>query len=418
MVAAVINRAKVAIFGQNFAPEPSGNAPYTTSLARGLAADTAVRVITAQPYYPDWRVAPADRVWSRSERNGALRVDRKLHYVPKNPTLVRRLLSEVSFGLRVLTSRWGRPDAVVLVSPSLFACVLIAPVAKFRGLPTLLWVQDLYTRGLAETGQSGGLSGRLMRIVESSLMRTVDHIAVIHESFEQFVVDELGVPADHVTVIRNWSHIAVDDGQHDRASTRARMGWSDDDIVVLHAGNMGVKQGLSNVVAAARVADQRSSNVRFVLLGGGNQLNDLREQARGISRIEFLASLPDSDYAAVLQAADILLVNEKTGVSGMSVPSKLTSYYATGLPVLAAVDPESVTAAEVRTSGGGVVVASGDPSALVDAAAQLGTDRELSVTLGANGQRFRLEHLTQAAGVDRFRVLIRTLIGARESEGA
>ena len=39
-------------------------------------------------------------------------------------------------------------------------------------------------------------------------------------------------------------------------------------MIALHAGNMGVKQGLENVVEAARQADATRSPVRFVLLGG------------------------------------------------------------------------------------------------------------------------------------------------------
>ncbi|MCP1504243.1 glycosyltransferase involved in cell wall biosynthesis [Curtobacterium herbarum] len=369
-----------------------------------------MRVITAQPYYPGWRVLPGYRTWSRSEREPSLRIDRKLHYVPKQPSLVRRLLSEISFGVRAIASRWGRPDVVVLVSPSLFACALIAPVARLRGLPTVLWVQDLYTRGLEETGQSTGVASKIMRVVESAVLRTVDKVVVIHESFARFVTDDLDVPSERVTIIRNWSHIDISVTPADRETTRSNMGWGPEDVVVLHAGNMGIKQGLSNVVAAARAADDRGSHVHFVLLGGGSQLLELQRRAAGVSRIQFISSLSDDEFGAVLQAADVLLVNELRGVSGMSVPSKLTSYFATGLPVLAAVEPGSVTEAEIQSSGGGVVVPSGDPLALLDAAELLGVDQHTSNRLGSAGQKFRDEHLTQRAGIERFQSAIETLI--------
>ncbi len=307
-------------------------------------------------------------------------------------------------------TRWGRPDVVILVSPSLFACALIAPLARVRGIPTLLWVQDLYARGLTETGQARGLSARIMQRIESAVFRMVGRVVVIHPSFARYAVDELDVPAERVTVIRNWSHIEVESRGGDREAVRSVMGWAADDIVVLHAGNMGVKQGLENVVAAARAADERGSQVRFVLLGGGSQLHQLQQAAAGVSRIHFVNSLPDDEFSAALRAADILLVNELRGVTGMSVPSKLTSYFATGLPVLAAVEPGSVTEAEVLASGGGVVVASGDPMALLGAAEQLGAAPETAERLGRSGRRFCDEHLTQAAGIQRFHTAIATLV--------
>ena len=62
------------------------------------------------------------------------------------------------------------------------------------------------------------------------------------------------------------------------------------------------------------------------------------------------------DFQVALSAADFLLVNELPGVKDMAVPSKLTSYFNAGVPVVAATDDGSVTAAEIATSGGGVRV--------------------------------------------------------------
>ena len=48
---------KVLLVGINYAPEPTGIAPYTTGLAKALAryADE-VRVLTGRPHYPHWTV--------------------------------------------------------------------------------------------------------------------------------------------------------------------------------------------------------------------------------------------------------------------------------------------------------------------------------------------------------------------------
>ena len=47
-------------------------------------------------------------------------------------------------------------------------------------------------------------------------------------------------------------------------------------MVVLHVYNMGYKQGLENVIAAAELARRTNSRARFVLLGDGNQRASLQ----------------------------------------------------------------------------------------------------------------------------------------------
>ena len=49
----------------------------------------------------------------------------------------------------------------------------------------------------------------------------------------------------------------------------------------------------------------------------------------------------------------MLLVNELPGVAHMAMPSKLTSYFQAGKPVLAATDEGGFTAKEIALSGAG-----------------------------------------------------------------
>jgi glycosyltransferase involved in cell wall biosynthesis len=67
------------------------------------------------------------------------------------------------------------------------------------------------------------------------------------------------------------------------------------------------------------------------------------------------------------RAADVLLVNQRAAVLDMSLPSKLTTYFAAGRPVIAAVHRDGETASELQASAAGMVVAPEDPAALRDA---------------------------------------------------
>jgi glycosyltransferase involved in cell wall biosynthesis len=409
-----VRRLRITILGGHYAPEPTGNAPYTAGLAQGLAGrGHDVRVITTHPHYPEWRVRSGYGGWSVREELNGVRVRRLAHYVPRRPTAVRRLLSELSLGFRYLMVRWHRPDVVLLVSPSLFSSAVAGFRARWsRRLVTGIWVQDIYSLGVVETGQGGRSLASVMRTVESVTLRSAKGVAVIHDRFRDFVAAKMGIPMGRLEVIRNWSHLQPSPNV-DRAAVRRRMGWEPDETIVLHAGNMGMKQGLENVVEAARIADARNVQVRFVLLGDGNQRERLQSLAQDISRIEFVAPLPDGEFAEALASADILLVNEREGMREMSVPSKLTSYFSTSLPVLAATDEASVTAGEISASSGGIRVNAGDPGALVDAAQALRDDPAFASALGSAGHRYRNEVLGDKAALDHFERWLSALVGGR-----
>ncbi|RNE62648.1 glycosyltransferase WbuB [Cryobacterium tepidiphilum] len=386
-------------------------APYAGSFASGLAGrGIDVHVLTTYPHYPDWRFRGPLVRWTHRECVEGVAVTRLRHYLPSKPEGVRRLLSEISFGARLLAANWSRPDVVVLVSPALFSSALAMLRARFspRKPAVTVWVQDLYSLGIREMGSGGGTVARAMRWMESMTLRAASRVVVIHSRFAAYVTDELGVDADRVDVVRNWTHLGptptIDVGE-----VRNRHGWTPGETVVLHAGNMGVKQGLENVIDAARLASERSLPLKFVLLGNGNQRAALEEYGRDVDGLQFLSSLDDVGFQSALGSADILLVNEKPGVSEMAVPSKLTSYFSSGRPVVAATDLSGVTAEEIRASVAGMVVQAGDPQALVDVCLQLREDPEQASVLGANGQRYRKDVLGQEPGIDLFAGILRTM---------
>lgn len=409
----------VLMLGINYSPETTGIAPYTAGLAVELAdRDNRVRVVTSFPHYPQWAFHGGRPARSQQVDQDGVRVVRRRHRLPRKPGGLTRAISELSFGWASVTTRAGRPDVVILVSPALLASAVA--LVKFRLVhrrPVVVWVQDLYSLGLRELGGApSGVAARAMAALEGWTLRSADAVVVIHERFRDTVVQELGVRPESVTVVRNWSHMTEAPGV-DREAARAALGWKATDFVVLHAGNMGVKQGLENVVEAARLA-RPDSGIRFVLLGDGNQREHLAALGASVPGLTILGSLPDAEFVRVLNSADALLVNEKGGVAGMAVPSKLTSYFSTGLPVIAATEPGSITESEVVLAGAGLVVRPDDPSALLAAAAQLARDRSAASAHGKNGRQFRIDRLTPRASFDTFSHLLEGLASRRHTSAA
>lgn len=404
---------RILVAGLNYAPEPTGIAPYTSALCEGLAArGHDVRVLTTMPHYPEWRVRAGYTGWSRSERIRGVRVQRLRHYVPMRPSGVRRLLSEITFGLRLLGARWGRPDVVVLVSPALFSSAFGHVRSRIAKVPSVVWVQDLYSLGIVETAgeQSGGVVARVITSVEAGVLKGSRAVCVIHDRFAP-VVQQLGASADSVQVVRNWTHLPP--AEHgSREESRAALGWGPDEVVALHSGAMGRKQDLENVIAAAREAQRQSLPVRFVLMGNGGERTRLETLAADVSTIEFIDPLPGPQYQAALHAADVLVVNEHAGLREMAVPSKLTSYFSSGRPVVAATDSGSVTASEITASGAGLRVPAGRPADLLGAVLRLHADPGWADELGRQGQTYRETVLSADAAIERFERLLLQVSGS------
>lgn len=395
----------LTIVGINYSPEPTGIAPYSASLAKELVSrGFEVNVLTAHPHYPEWRIADGYGQWDRVDDEHGVRVRRMRHYVPKSPSSIKRLISEITFGVRAACASWRKAEVVILVSPALFssAVALVSRLLPFRKRPkVLLWVQDLYSLGVTETGAGGSTVAKVMTKVEAWIAKRSDRVVTIHDRFSRYVVQNLHVPKDNVRAIRNWTHLGSR-ADFDRSSMRAKFGWAENTTIVLHAGNQGAKQGLETVIEAAREADRRAANVRFVLLGDGNQRSRLERLAEGVERMQFIDPVSGDDFQAVLGSADVLLVNELPGVAEMAVPSKLTSYFDAGLPVLIASEPTSIAREEVATADAGVHVQSGDPGAMLDAAVALGSDADAARRFGENGRNYRVERLGVDRAVDDF----------------
>ena len=402
-----MTRSRVLVLGLNYAPEHTGIGPYTAGMARGLSREYDVQVVTAHPHYPAWQISAGYGSWRQDERDGDVAVRRLRHYVPANPTGPTRVLSEVSFAARSLVSGVRRPDIVITVSPALLPVLSARAMAKRWDVPLGVVVQDLYSRAMVEVGLLGGRSGGPATRLESLALKSADGLVAIHERLAETMVDSLGVDRGRVTVIPNWTHVQPPTGH--RQEARRRLGWGNE-TVVLHAGNMGAKQGLEYVVDTAALADRSDDRLlRFVLMGNGNQRSNLERRAQGSRSIDIIDGVPDSEFTDVLAAADVLLLHERPGVVEMCVPSKLTSYFAAGRPVLAATSARSAAAHEIRASGAGTVVEPGNPAALLEALRSLAGQASLD-EMGARGQAYARERLSEDAAIDAYRAWVGGLL--------
>jgi glycosyltransferase involved in cell wall biosynthesis len=244
----------------------------------------------------------------------------------------------------------------------------------------------------------GGFVASLTTAAERLAAGRARAVGVVATSFAPYV-GSLGIDPDRIVHVPNWTREVT--AGLPASAVRERFGWADDVQVVLHAGNIGLKQGLEQVVDAARLAMRRGDPVRFVLSGSGSQEDEIKGAAGDLANIEFLGLQPDDMHASLLAAADVLLLSERASQVDMSLPSKLTAYYAAGRPILAAVGITGSSAAEIDRSGAGIVVPAGRPAALLDALARLRTEPDLAARLAAAGPAHAAAHTSARACLDR-----------------
>ena len=361
----------VLVIGINYAPEVTGIAPYTTAMAEHFARCGAnVTVLAGVPHYPSWTVDELyrRRLRTRQQQNG-VDVLRLRHHVPRKQSAARRALYEATFLAHALAAPLPRrPDVVLAVVPSLGSGACAAQLARRFRVPLVVHVQDLLGQAATQSGIAGGsrVAGATSAL-EAWVLRQATVVGVVSESFRP-VLHEYGVAAGRVVSLPNWSHVAPASG--DTQEVRRDLGWADGLTVALHSGNMGLKQDLGNVLEAARLTTGRR-DLLYVLMGDGSQRRELEHQAEGLPNVRFLDPVANEQYVDVLRAADILLLNERASVVDMSLPSKLTSYFRAGRPVVAATAPGGATAQELARVGAAVTVPAGEPRRLADAIVSL-----------------------------------------------
>jgi glycosyltransferase involved in cell wall biosynthesis len=403
---------RVVVCTQWFPPE---KAALIADVAEGLHRQGhEVTVLTGFPNYPTgktyegWRQRP----WAVS-RVGGCRVKRVVQYPSHDSSALRRAASYLSFGLAAAVFGWRdlrAADVVYVYHPPLTTAVGPWLSRVFGGAPYVLHVQDLWPDAVLEAGMvgrrpAGPLTRLLDRICRVAYRRAAAVVCIAPTMAE--LLAERGVPAARLDVVPNWADetlfFPVDRDQELADELGAGSGTS-----VMFAGNMGAAQALDTAVrAAAEVRDL--PGFRLLLVGDGLHRPQLERLARELDadNVSFLGSRPLEQMNAITAAADAQLVTllDRPFLRG-TVPSKLGSVMAGGLPVVCAADGDA--RALVEKSGGGWTCAGEDVDGLAAAfRAVHAASPEERRRRGALGRAHYEATMSQASGVRRIAEILR-----------
>jgi colanic acid biosynthesis glycosyl transferase WcaI len=411
---------KVLFHSLNYAPEVTGIGKYNGEMGEWFAKrGHEVRVVAAPPYYPAWEVGKGySSLAYRREQVAGVDVWRCPLWVPKRPSGAKRLLHLASFAASsfpvMLRQIPWRPDVVVVTEPPL-ACVPQARLlARLSNAKTWLHILDFEVDAALQLGMLRGLeASRYLYGIERLMMRGLDRVSSISEKMCRRVINK-GIPEEQVYFFPNWA-----DSQFDRPAlredqVRQEFGAGPNDVLVMHAGNMGEKQGLEVVLAAAEQLRERRE-IKFAMVGAGaaKERLQLAAEERGLDNLRFFPLQPANRLPLMLAAGDIHLVVQRREAADLVMPSKLTNILAAGRASIATVDPDTAVYDVLNGHDCGVTPAPESATELAASIVTLARDAELRERLGRNAQQYAESFLKMDRILSRFEAELEQLTGAK-----
>lgn len=413
---------KVLFYGINFAPELTGIGKYTGEMAAWLAAQGHdVRVVTAPPYYPNWSVAAghSGRAWRRERWHG-VDVWRCPLWVPSRPGGAKRLLHLASFALSslpvMLRQLVWRPDVVWVVEPALFSVPAAWATARLCGASAWLHIQDYEVDAAFDMGLIKGK--RLRTWVEAAerwLMRRFDRVSTISGRMMERAIAK-GVEPARLVAFPNWVDLSAIVPLSAPSTYRAELGIAEGVTVALYSGNMGAKQGLEGLAAAAKKL-QGHLSVKFVFCGDGAGRDDLVSRCAGMPNVCFLPLQPLERLGELLGLADIHLLPQRADAADLVMPSKLTGMLASGRAVIATAAPQTELGQVIdQRAQCGLVVLPEDAEALARAIMALAEDTDRRAQMGVNSRAYAERELDRQTVLLRFEAGLRACVAKKSND--
>lgn len=381
----------VLVVSHCFDPEPFRINQVVADL---IAAGARPTVLTGQPNYPDGQIYPGYRaVGCGIERHRDGYDIARVPVVPRgNGRAVRLILNYLSFIISgIILGSWvlrrRRFDAVFVYATS---PVIQGYVGLWFGMVkrarTIQWIQDLWPEALSATGfvRSRWLLEPVRKAV-SLMYRSSDLVLGQSHAFVRHLSRQAG---------RTPVQFFPNPGEHppalDGSAPAPRLGPG---FHVVFGGNLGKAQAMPSVIAAAGLL-HHDKDIQIHLFGSGAMLGWIEEEVacRGLTNVKLGGRMPSQAMPAIYAQANVLLLTlVDDPLIAQTVPSKLQSYLAAGVPILVAVNGEAADI--VKRSGSGITCPPDDPAALAAAIIELkAMSAGERAEMGASACRFFADH--------------------------
>lgn len=377
---------KLLVVTQYFWPE---NFRLNDLVAEMVRRGHEVTVLTGVPNYPEGIVTPRYLANPRAfqEYEGARVV--RVPMAARGKGTLRLLWNYLTFAVSASffgpwKLRGENFDAIFVYQLSPVTSALPGVMLRWiKRAPLAMWVLDLWPETLAAVGVVRSpkvlvLVGRLV----SFIYRRCDLILSQSRSFVPLIQARSGRRM-RVEYFPSWAE-SIFEGE--RAMPALEVPAAPGVFSVIFAGNIGESQDFPAILAAAEIL--REQNIRWLIVGDGRAAVWVAEEVtrRGLSgKVLMLGRHPLEKMPAFFLHAHALLVSLRDEpIFAMTIPGKMQTYLATGIPVVAMLNGEG--AQVVADSGAGFACAAGDARQLAQAVLDLSRmSAEQRVEMGARG---------------------------------
>lgn len=358
---------RLLVVSQYFWPENFRINDLVTEL---VSRGHQVSVLTGVPNYPDGHVFPGYRQAPEkyASYEGARVV--RIPMLPRGKGAARLMLNYLSFLLSGLTfGTWrlrGQDfDAILMFATSPITSALPAVLLRrLKRAPMLLWVLDLWPETLSAVGvvRAPWLLQCVGKLV-SFIYRRCDLILAQSRAFFENIERWSG-DTSRIRYLPGWAE-PIFEAELLSVECAPEVSAFQDTFNVMFAGNIGDAQDFPSILAAANILRDRA-DIRWLIVGDGRAADDVRREIEQLGlqdRVVMLGRHPIEKMPSFFRVASALLVSLKAEpVFAMTIPGKVQSYLAAGLPILGMLDGEG--ARVIEESGAGYACGAGNSQML------------------------------------------------------
>lgn len=234
--------------------------------------------------------------------------------------------------------------------------------ARKHQVPHYLYVQDLWPENvITVTGISNPIVIKPIDRMVDYIYKNTDEIFATSPSFVEAICNRKR-SVSH-SKVHYWPQYA-EDFYKPMEKTSVEEIPEDDSFKVIFTGNVGTAQGLQILPQTAEIL--KEENVKFVIVGDGRYLDEFEQeiQKRNVeNKFIMIARQPAERIPKLLAACDAAFLSfQNDELWTKTIPAKLQSYMACGMPIIASAEGETeriITEAEC-----GVCSAIGDADKL------------------------------------------------------
>ncbi|MBU3197736.1 glycosyltransferase family 4 protein [Clostridium estertheticum] len=307
-----------------------------------------VTVVTGIPNYPQGKYYEGyGLLKKRKETYNGIEIIR-IPLIPRGHNSIMLALNYVSFVVsgffwKVFTRIKADYVFIFEVSPMTQALPGVW-YAKKRKIPCYLYVQDLWPENVEI------ITGITNKHVIGAIGKMVDYIYTrctkIFTTSNSFVksIENRGVPAEK---IEYWPQYAEDFYVPLMKTSIQEIQDDEDTFNMIFAGNIGNAQGLDILTKTALILKEEKlhKNIRFNIVGDGRYkptLDGLVHSNNVQEMFNFIPKQPATRIPEFMAASDAaFLCLTKSPLFAMTIPAKLQSYMACGIPIIASADGET-----------------------------------------------------------------------------